>query len=78
MNNDSLVMRIRSFFRITNDEPEMNWTRTPLYRRRVEQVKTGWIITALLMLAAQNLAIIAGLFFFSSFMSFAYLERDSE
>ncbi len=78
MNNDSLVMRIRRFFHLPDDEPEMNWTRTPLYRKRVEQVKTGWIITALLMLAAENLAIIAGLFFFSSFMSFAYLERDSE
>ena len=78
MNNDSLVMRIRRFFHLPDDEPEMNWTRTPLYRKRVEQVKTGWIITALLMLAAENLAIIAGLFFFSSFMSFAFLERDEE
>ncbi|HBS41460.1 MAG TPA: hypothetical protein DEA26_02180 [Oceanospirillales bacterium] len=78
MTDHSLLVRIRRFFHLPENEPEIAWTRTPLYRRRLEQVKTGWIITALLMLAAENIAIIAGLFFFSSFMSFAYLERDAE
>ena len=78
MTNDSLLIRIRRFFHLPENEPEIAWTKTPLYRRRLEQVKSGWIITCALMLAAEDLALITGLFFFSSFMSFAYLEKDME
>ena len=49
MTDHSLLVRIRRFFHLPENEPEIAWTRTPLYRRRLEQVKTGWIITALLM-----------------------------
>ena len=46
MTNDSLLIRIRRFFHLPENEPEIAWTKTPLYRRRLEQVKSGWIITS--------------------------------
>jgi hypothetical protein len=74
----NLISKIRRFYKLPEDHPDIEWTRTETYRKRLEQVKTGWIISGVLMLAAENVAAILGIFFFSSFMSFAFLERDEE
>jgi len=74
----NILTRIRRFYKIPEHHPDIEWTKTETYRRRLEQVKTGWIISGCCMLAAENIAAIVGIFFFSSFMSFAFLERDEE
>jgi hypothetical protein len=74
----NLISRIRRFYNLPEHHPDIEWTRTDAYKRRLEQVKTGWIISGCCMLAVENVAAIAGIFFFSSFMSFAFLERDGE
>jgi len=74
----NILSRIRRFYNVPENHPDIAWTKSTIYRKRLEQVKTGWIISGLCMLAAENIAAIAGIFFFSSFMSFAFLERDKE
>lgn len=78
MHNRNLISRIRRFYRVSESNPDIQWTRTDTYRRRLEQVKTGWIISGITMLAVENIAAVVGIFMFTSFMSFAFLERDQE
>ncbi|TNC87996.1 hypothetical protein [Thalassolituus sp.] len=78
MTHRSIISRIRRFYRLPEHHPDIEWTQTETYRRRLEQVKTGWIISGVTMLAVENLAAVLGIVMFTSFMSFAFLERDSE
>lgn len=78
MPHNSIISRIRRFYRLPEHHPDIQWTKTDTYRRRLEQVKTGWIISGVTMLAVENVAAIMGIFMFTSFMSFAFLERDEE
>jgi hypothetical protein len=73
-----LINKIRRFYRVSENTPDIQWTRTETYRKRMEQVKTGWIISGICMLAVENVAAVVGILFFSSFMSFAFLERDKD
>ena len=72
----SLIERLIRFLNIPQTTPEFLWTKTRCYRRRLEQVKSFWIIAGLVMLAAGHPAFILMLFFFMTFLSFAFLERD--
>ncbi len=78
MNRFPLLERIRRFYRLPNDYPELNWTRTDLYRKRLEQVKSGWIFTGLIMLASDSIAVVFVLGAFAGFLSLAFLEPDSQ
>ncbi|MCA6065488.1 hypothetical protein [Thalassolituus marinus] len=78
MNRFPLIERIRRFYRLPDNYPELNWTRTRLYRRRLEQVKSGWIITGLVMLASDSIAVVFVLGAFAGFLSLAFLEPDSQ
>ncbi|MCY0964265.1 hypothetical protein [Parathalassolituus penaei] len=57
---------------------DIAWLETRTYQQRLEWVKSGWIIAGLLMLAADNNAAALGIAMFSTFLSFAFLERDEE
>lgn len=74
----NLLTKIRRFYGLSEQNPDIQWTKTELYRRRLEQVKTGWIISGVMMLAVENLAGVLTILFFSGFMSLAFLERDGE
>lgn len=76
MSKWNIVSRIRQFYGVSEDTQELKWTRSKIYKRRLEQVKTGWIISGLCMLAAQNPAVVLALFMFSGFLSLAFLEKD--
>ncbi len=78
MNKLPLLDRIRRFYRIPTDYPELNWTRTPLYRRRLEQVKSGWIISGLVMLISGSIEVVFILGAFTGFLSLAFLDPDTE
>lgn len=72
----NILTKIRRFYGLSEQNPDIQWTKTNLYRRRLEQVKTGWIISGVLMLCAENVAAVVGILFFSGFMSLAFLEKD--
>lgn len=72
----SLIDRLITFLKIPQTTPEFLWTKTRCYRRRIEQVKTFWIVAGLIMLAAGHPAFILVACFFMTFLSFAFLEKD--
>ena len=74
----AVLDRIRCFYGLPIDYPELNWTRTRLYRRRLEQVKSGWIITGLIMLASGSIEFIFLLGAFAGFLSLAFLDPEQE
>ena len=74
----NILTKIRKFYGLSEQNPDIQWTKTDLYRRRLEQVKTGWIISGVLMLAVENVAGVMTILVFSGFMSLAFLERDGE
>ncbi|MDK2777859.1 MAG: hypothetical protein KYX62_09380 [Pseudomonadota bacterium] len=78
MNKLPLLDRIRRFYRIPTDYPELNWTRTALYRRRLEQVKSGWIISGLVMLISGSIEVVFILGAFTGFLSLAFLDPEQE
>ncbi|WP_430461685.1 hypothetical protein ACQUQU_02570 [Thalassolituus sp. LLYu03] len=78
MNRVPLIDRIRRFYRLPDDYPELNWTRTPLYRKRLEQVKNGWILTGVIMLICDSIAVVCVLGAFAAFLSLAFLEPDQQ
>lgn len=55
---------------------ELEWLKTDIYKKRLEQVKSGWILAGVLMLASDNNAAVMGITLFSIFLSFAFLEKD--
>jgi hypothetical protein len=55
---------------------ELVWLKSDIYKKRLEQVKSGWILAGLLMLASDNNAAVMGIALFSIFLSFAFLEKD--
>ncbi|MAD46150.1 MAG: hypothetical protein CMI02_06775 [Oceanospirillaceae bacterium] len=73
-----LLDRIRRFYRLPDDYPELNWTRTRLYRRRLEQVKSGWIVTGTLMLLSGSVEVVCVLGAFAGFLSLAFLDPEQE
>jgi len=78
MNKTPLLERIRRFYRLPDDYPELNWTRTKLYRRRLEQVKSGWIITGLVMLLSGSIEVVFVLSAFAGFLSLAFLDPEQD
>lgn len=72
---ESILKSIRGFYGISEQTEEIQWTFSLTYQRRIEQVKTGWIIAGLLMLAIESLAFVIGCFLFCFFLSLAFLER---
>ena len=72
----SLIDRLIQFFQISQSTPEFQWTKTRCYKRRVEQVKSLWIVAGVIMVASAHLAFILVACFFMTFLSFAFLERD--
>lgn len=73
-----LVARVRRFYRLPDNYPELNWTRTELYRKRLEQVKSGWIVAGLIMLCSDSIAVVCVLGTFTAFLSMAFLEPDQQ
>lgn len=71
-----LIRRIRRFYKLPEDHPEFLWTQTNTYKRRLEQVKSGWIIAGVLMLASGSTSAVIVISAFSGFMSLAFLERE--
>ena len=78
MGKNKLINRIRHFYGISDEQPEFQWTRTDIYQRRVEQVKTGWIVSGLIMLALGSTEGVFILTAFTGFMSLAFLEHDDD
>lgn len=78
MSKMPLLDRIRRFYRLPQDYPELNWTRTETYRRRLEQVKSGWIITGIIMLLSGSIEVVCVLGAFAGFLSLAFLDPDTE
>lgn len=72
----NLLRRLRRFLCISEDTPDIQWSFTPTYQRRVEQIKNGWIFAGIIMLIAENIAFVVGITLFSCFLSLAYLERE--
>ena len=68
---DSLV----NWLGVPKNTEEYRWSKTPIYLKRVEQVKDAWIGSGLVMLAVAQPAFIIGFSLFIIFLSFAYLER---
>jgi hypothetical protein len=68
---------IRKFYNLP-DTPELRWERTETYRRRMEQVKTGWILMGLVMLAVDHNATVFAMAVFSMCLTFAFLEQDDQ
>ncbi len=77
MSRFSVIEFIRRIYRLPQDYPELNRTHTERYRRRLEQVKNGWIITGLIMLASDSTAVVCVLGAFATFLSLAFLEPDN-
>ncbi|WP_221800205.1 hypothetical protein [Oceanobacter mangrovi] len=75
MKNWNPIVWLRRFYRLP-DTPDLLWTQTDTHKRRLEQVKTGWIIAGLLMLALDHNAAVLMLLLFGIFLTFAFLERD--
>ncbi|WP_028293429.1 hypothetical protein [Oceanobacter kriegii] len=71
------VQWLRQVFNLP-DTPDLQWIRTETHKRRLEQVKTGWIIAGLLMLGMDNNAAVFMFGFFCIFLTFAFLERDTQ
>lgn len=76
MDKPNLINRIRRFYNLPDDHPDFLWTETSLYRKRLEQVKSGWIIAGLLMLSIGTTSAVVLISAFAGFMSLAFLERD--
>ena len=71
-----LINRIRRFYKLPENHPEFVWTRSTVYKKRLEQVKNGWIIAGLLMLASGSTSAVIVIGAFSGFLSLAFLERN--
>ncbi len=71
-----LISRIRRFYKLPENNPEFIWTRSTTYQRRLEQVKTGWIVAGLLMLASGSTSAVIVISAFSGFLSLAFLEKN--
>lgn len=71
-----LINRIRRFYRLPENHPEFVWTRSNTYRKRLEQVKSGWIIAGLLILASGSTSAAIVIAAFSACMSLAFLEKN--
>lgn len=68
---------LRKFYKLPETR-ELAWEKTKIYQKRLEQVKTGWIVAGLIMLAFDNNALAASLSIFCLFLSFAFLEPDDQ
>lgn len=71
-----LINRIRRFYGLPENHPDFVWTRSETYRKRLEQVKSGWIIAGLLMLLSGSTSAVIVIAAFCSCMSLAFLEKD--
>lgn len=71
-----LLNRIRRFYKLPENHPEFVWTRSMAYKQRLEQVKSGWIVAGLLMLASGSTSAVIVIAAFSGFLSLAFLERN--
>lgn len=72
----SILERLITFLRIPQTSPEFQWTKTTCYKRRIEQVKSLWIIAGSIMVLTGHPAFILVACFFMTFLSFAFLEKD--
>lgn len=71
-----LINRIRRFYKLPENNPEFIWTRSTTYQKRLEQVKSGWIVAGLLMLMSGSTSAVIVIGAFSGFLSLAFLERN--
>lgn len=76
MSKWNIISRIRKFYGVSEDTAELKWLRSNIYKSRLEQVKTGWIIAGLIMLALENIAAVVIISSFAGFMSLAFLEKE--
>ncbi len=69
----NIVDRVIQYLGIPQNSEEFQWTKTQLYQRRLERVKSFWIIGGVIMLAVAQPAFILAGSFFLTFLSFAFL-----
>ena len=75
---DDLTGKIRRFFKINDDTKEIQWSRSKIYKRRVEQLKWGWIAVAILILIVGSVQFAIGAVLFTLFTSLSFLEPDED
>ncbi len=71
----NIIERIIQYLGIPQNSDEFQWTKTQLYRKKLDRVKSFWIIGGLIMLAVAQPAFILAGSFFLTFLSFAFLEK---
>jgi len=71
----NLLYRFIDMLGIPQNSEEYQWTKSSVYQKRLERVKSFWIFGGLIMLAVAQPAFILVGSFFLTFMSFAFLEK---
>ena len=71
-----LTGKIRRFFNVNDNTDEIKWSRSKIYKMRIEQLKYGWIAAGILILIAATLPAAVSILLFTIFTSLAFLDRD--
>ena len=71
----NLLDRFIDMLGIPQNSEEYKWTRSHVYQKKLEWVKSFWIIGGLVMLAVAQPAFILVGSFFLTFLSFGFLEK---
>jgi len=75
MGKKTWLEKVRSWWNLSENYREYQWTQTSQYKRRLQRVKDFWIFGGILMLLSGHLAFVLSSSLFLSFLSFAYLEE---
>jgi len=75
--NMDILEKFISWLGVSQNTDEFQWTKTPAYKKRLEWVKSTWIVAGIIMLIAASPVFIIASSFFLTFLSFAFLEKPS-
>jgi len=70
-----VIDHIIKWLGIPQNTDEFKWTQTRAYAKRLEWVKSGWILGGIVMLVVAQPAFILASSLFLSFLSLAFLEK---
>lgn len=73
---DDIAGKILRFFNRNDKTKELEWSRSNIYKRRVEQLKYGWIAAGIIILIFASLPVTIFVVLISLFTSLAFLEPD--
>lgn len=73
---DNIHAKILKFFNRDADTKELQWSRSSLYKARIEQLKYGWIIAGTIILIFASLPVTIFVLLISLFTSLAFLEPE--